>query len=236
MLAKLHSHLSYANVVSTLCLCMLLGGTAYAAVTITGKNVKNSSLTGTDIKNSSLTASDVKNRSLRAADFKAGQLPAGARGPAGSQGLKGDKGNPGSQGLEGDDGDPGPVTGVLPSGVSETGAFVARDPNNPGSKPLEATISFPLRLPAGVPASYVASGGPAVPQCTGSAANPTAPPGRLCVYQGVQANTGAGFADFIDPATTAATTTTTPFGVILRRHTVSAGDAYIYGSWAVTAP
>jgi hypothetical protein len=55
-------------------------------VTITGKNVKNSSLTGKDIKNSSLTTSDVKNRSLRAVDFKRGQLPAGPQGPKGDKG------------------------------------------------------------------------------------------------------------------------------------------------------
>jgi hypothetical protein len=81
---------------------LALGSGSYAAVTITGKNVKNSSLTGKDIKNSSLTGSDVKNSSLGTSDvkngsllskdFKSGQLPAGARGPQGIQGLKGDPG------------------------------------------------------------------------------------------------------------------------------------------------
>lgn len=80
MLSQLRTRLTYANVVSTLCLFMVLGGSAFAAVTITGKNVKNSSLTGKDIKNSSLTTSDVKNRSLLSKDFKQGQLPAGPRG------------------------------------------------------------------------------------------------------------------------------------------------------------
>jgi hypothetical protein len=37
-------------------LAVALGGTSYAAVTITGKNVRNSSLTGADIKNNSLTS------------------------------------------------------------------------------------------------------------------------------------------------------------------------------------
>lgn len=75
------------------------GGASFAADAtksavklVTGKNVKNSSLTGKDIKNSSLTTSDVKNRSLRAADFKAGQLPAGAPGPAGANGRDGSAG------------------------------------------------------------------------------------------------------------------------------------------------
>jgi hypothetical protein len=39
---------------------LALGGGSYAAISVTGKNVKNSSLTGRDVKNNSLTGSDVK--------------------------------------------------------------------------------------------------------------------------------------------------------------------------------
>ena len=83
MLAKLRNRLTFANVVSVLALFVALGGSSYAAIKVTGKNVKDSSLTGKDIKNSSLTSSDVKNRSLLSKDFKTGQLPAGPRGPGG---------------------------------------------------------------------------------------------------------------------------------------------------------
>jgi len=87
--------LTYANVVATLALFVALGGSSYAALTITGRNVRNSSLTGKDVRNNSLTGSDVKrlkggdvtDGSLLAKDFKAGELPAGA---------KGDKGDPGT--------------------------------------------------------------------------------------------------------------------------------------------
>ena len=101
MFARLRPHLTYANVVSSLCLFIVLGGSAYAATTITGKNVKNSSLTGGDIRNSSLTTKDVRNRSLFAADFKRGQLPTGARGPQGPQGLQGAQGPKGDTGAAG---------------------------------------------------------------------------------------------------------------------------------------
>ena len=74
----IRSHLKFANVASALALCVALSGTSYAAVKITGKDVKNSSLTGKDVKDSS----------LRSGDFAPGQLPAGAPGP------KGDKGEP----------------------------------------------------------------------------------------------------------------------------------------------
>jgi hypothetical protein len=71
-----------------------LGGSSYAAILVTGKNVKNNSL----------TTKDVKNRSLLNKDFKAGQLPAGRQGATGAPGAKGDTGAPGAQGAKGDTG------------------------------------------------------------------------------------------------------------------------------------
>ena len=62
------NRLSYANVASTVCLFILLGGSAYAAVSITGKDVRNGSLTSADIKDHSLRARDFRRqpRSRRA--------------------------------------------------------------------------------------------------------------------------------------------------------------------------
>lgn len=94
MIERIRAQLTYANVVSTLCLFILLGGSAYAAAKITGKNVKNGSLTGTDIKNNSVTGKDVKG--LGAGDFKGGALPAGPRGPIGPRGLTGPRGTAGA--------------------------------------------------------------------------------------------------------------------------------------------
>jgi hypothetical protein len=91
---------SPAMLVAVLALIVAMSGTGYAALTITGKNVKNGTLTGADVKNNSIGSADVKNGDLLAKDFKAGQLPAGAQGP------KGDKGD------KGDQGDPGPATGA----------------------------------------------------------------------------------------------------------------------------
>jgi hypothetical protein len=80
--------LSYSNVMATLAVFVALGGSSYAAIMITGKQVRNKSLTGADVRNNSLTAAqirnnsltsaDVKNRSLRAKDFAVGQIPAGS--------------------------------------------------------------------------------------------------------------------------------------------------------------
>jgi hypothetical protein len=61
--------------VALLALAVALGGTSYAAIVITGKNVRNGSLSGADVRNGSLRSADVRDRSLRSRDFRAGQLP-----------------------------------------------------------------------------------------------------------------------------------------------------------------
>lgn len=99
MPSKLRARLTYANLMATAAVFIALGGSSYAALTITGKQVANSSLSGKDVRNrslsgldvrkGSLTTAEVRNRSLLANDFKAGQLPAGPQGPQGPQGPAG---------------------------------------------------------------------------------------------------------------------------------------------------
>jgi hypothetical protein len=70
-------HLTYANVVSTICLFLLLGGVAWAADTQLAKNsvgtpqLKNGAVTGAKVKDGSLTGADVKASTL-------GQVPSAA--------------------------------------------------------------------------------------------------------------------------------------------------------------
>ena len=78
MLSKLRGQLTYSNVIASIAMFVALGGSSYAAITISGKHVKNSSLTGRDVKNNSLTGRDVKN--LVGGDFKAGEDPGQALG------------------------------------------------------------------------------------------------------------------------------------------------------------
>jgi len=74
--------------VSSAALLVALGGTGYAAAT----------LTGADIKNGTLTSADVANGSLKSKDFQSGQLPAGEQG---EQGIQGPPGAPGTNGKDG---------------------------------------------------------------------------------------------------------------------------------------
>jgi len=119
MLSRLHTKLSYANVMATVAVFIALGGSSYAAIKITGKNVKDSSL----------TTSDIKNGSLLRQDFRAGQLLAGGpgakgdTGATGASGATGDAGAPGATGAKGEAGAPG-ATGAKgePGAPGPTGA------------------------------------------------------------------------------------------------------------------
>ena len=113
-LSHLTRRLTYANVTSTACLFILLGGSAYAATAITGS----------DVRNGSLTSADVRDHSLQARDFRAGELP---RGPKGDQGPAGLKGEPGPAGVKGDQGPAGPQGDAAPAGKASPPA-VSREP------------------------------------------------------------------------------------------------------------
>ena len=68
-------------VVAVVALVLALGGGAYAAATITGKDIKNGSITGKDIKKGSLTGKQVKNNSITGKQVKEsslGQVPSAA--------------------------------------------------------------------------------------------------------------------------------------------------------------
>jgi hypothetical protein len=109
MFARLRARLTYANVMATIAVFIALGGSSYAALKVTSRNVPKDALTGADIKNltgkdvrnNSLTGADVKNLTsadvsdgkLLAEDFAPGQLP---KGDKGDRGERGEQGAPGA--------------------------------------------------------------------------------------------------------------------------------------------
>jgi hypothetical protein len=111
---RLRKQLTYANVMSSIAVFVVLGGGAYAATTLPKNSVGSK-----QIKANAVTSSKVKDGSLLSKDFKPGQLLAGALGPTGltgpkgdiglkgDTGAKGDTGPAGSQGAKGDSGTPG---------------------------------------------------------------------------------------------------------------------------------
>jgi hypothetical protein len=83
--ARLRAKLTYANVMATIAVFIALGGSSYAAVRMTGKDVKNGTLTGKDVKNRSLGQKELSRRALRSLRGRTGRT-----GPAGPQGAPGE--------------------------------------------------------------------------------------------------------------------------------------------------
>jgi len=113
-LELLRRHLSFANVVAVIALFVALGGSAYAVTRLPHGSVGTAQL-----KNGAVTGAKVKKRSLLRSNFKAGQLPAGAQGPAGPTGAQGPAGPTGAPGAEGKSGPEGPA-GPTASAFADT--------------------------------------------------------------------------------------------------------------------
>jgi hypothetical protein len=125
---RLRGRLSYANVISTLCLVLLLGsGTAYAASQIGKESVGTKQL-----KKGAVTPAKLSSAATAALTGPQGaggpqgatgpQGPAGPQGPQGDTGEKGDKGDPGDKGDKGD-----PATAIW-AAVDENGAITSASP------------------------------------------------------------------------------------------------------------
>jgi hypothetical protein len=64
VLDKLRERLSYANVMSTLAVFIALGGSSYAAFTISGANIRNRSVAGSKLKRNTLTGREIRESRL----------------------------------------------------------------------------------------------------------------------------------------------------------------------------
>src|SRR5437899_316735 len=89
---------SPALVVASLALLAALGGTSFAAATLT---LPRNSVGTAQLRNSSITSVKVRNFSLRRVDFAPGQVPAGPRGRTGPAGVAGPAGPAGAAGAAG---------------------------------------------------------------------------------------------------------------------------------------
>jgi Collagen triple helix repeat (20 copies) len=101
----------HTTAVAYLALFAALGGSAYAAVTVTGQNIKDGTVTGKDVRNRSIGAGKL---SSTAVSSLIGER--GLAGPQGSQGQRGPQGPLGPTGPTGPKGDPGPEGPQGPAG------------------------------------------------------------------------------------------------------------------------
>jgi hypothetical protein len=133
---RMRGKLTYANVISTFCLFLLLGGgTAFAA----GRLAKNS--VGTkQLRKEAVTPAKLSKASKSTLTGATG--PAGPTGPKGAQGAQGDKGEKGAKGDTGENGAAG--TTDIHEVVTET--HIAKNQNTAAAK-------------AECPAGQIATGG-----------------------------------------------------------------------------
>ena len=106
MLARFHPKLTYANVISTLCLFMLLGGGAYAATSFIGSDGQVHGCVSTTGQLTVLKPGKKCAKHMTAIAWN-------QRGPAGDngqQGPQGPQGTQGIQGIQGIQGQPGPAS------------------------------------------------------------------------------------------------------------------------------
>ncbi len=248
MFSALHRriHLSPATVIATLALVFAMSGGAYAA----GKYVITS-------------AKQIKPSVLKSLQGKAGpagangaQGPAGStgvagvagpQGPAGPAGAKGETGQPGKDGANGTNGTNGTTgfTSTLPSGKTETGTWLYSTSAAGG---VGVSISFSIPLAATLDKDhvhYIGGSGTANAACPGTAENPEAEPGNLCIYQRL-----AGSVEDVVPDNGEAKTEIFPAGSFPEHYGgeagagrsgagvlfVAEGSGLGWGTWAVTAP
>jgi hypothetical protein len=74
MISRLRPRLNHATVVAYLALFVALGGSAYSAALINGKNIKNKSIAGKKLKNRTITAGKIKKNALTGAELNESKL------------------------------------------------------------------------------------------------------------------------------------------------------------------
>jgi Collagen triple helix repeat (20 copies) len=191
MLSGIRKRFTYANVAVTLALVFAMSGGAYAAsryVITSTKQISPKVLKTLKGKAGPAGASGAQGPAGAAG-------PAGALGPTGPKGETGKEGSPGKNGENGKDGTTG-FTATLPSGKTEEGDWSLTQ--GASSETLVSTgVSFGIPLAEAPAPRLIRADGKEVifnkekaeveevtpsTSCLGSAAEPKANPGDLCVY------------------------------------------------------
>jgi len=235
MLAKLAGRLTYSNVVSTVCLFVVLGGGAYAATSlpknsIGAKQIKTNAVGAAEIKSGAVAGSEVRNDSLSGSDIKEGSL---GRVASAARAANADSAATAAQ-LAGS-----PASayqkygGTLPSGRSLSGDFGIRMAGQPASGWIATAASFPVALAAPIPvANVVYTSDPSAPHCGGAG---KADPGYLCIYQVASASV-------MTPPSVYGMESGAPqqgsgrFGFNMEWTVNGMVNPYATGTWTVTAP
>jgi hypothetical protein len=224
--SRTNRRFGFANALSLVALFLALTGGAYAATQLPSGSVGTKQL-----KNGAVT--------LKKISHSAQHALRGAKGPQGDAGPQGPKGDPGIPGTSVFD-------SSVPSGKTIAGAWGGRyiAPQLASNNSYLISTSFPVKAPvalsdADVNAAPGTGAGDPDPSCTGSADNPTAPRGKVCVYISRANNaTVAGFR-LTNPGV-GGTSPGDAYGFVVRiLDTGTVGNTAgtnAEGTWAYTAP
>jgi hypothetical protein len=177
---------------------------------------------------------------------KAGKLDpswgaVGARGPAGPPGANGAQGPQGAQGAQGPQGGQGPQgpagpfpSGNVPAGTTFRGNYAAGHYVSPALAEFSwDNITFGgFQFSVAPVQHFIASGTAAPAQCPGTAANPQAQAGNLCVFESQRANISS--VSIFNPQTGAGGQANR-WGAGVAAISTGAGRSFSYGTWAATA-
>jgi hypothetical protein len=240
MSSWIRKRFSYTNIVVTGVLMFAMSGGAYAASKVLITSTKQ-------IKPSVLKELRGKAGANGAPGSAGPQGAAGAPGSAGPQGAAGAKGDTGAQGVPGNEGTEG-KTGyaeTLPSGKTLEGQWSASGWNGTTEQHsvgiVSTAVSFPFRVEnethEGPIVHYIKKEGITPQGCTGTAKNPGAARGHLCVFASVETENllGVTVCDYSLTNSCAPNTKANPAGFVIQSIVTGEGLVNVAGTWAVTA-
>jgi len=215
---------SPAMVVACVALVVALGGTGLAASLIDGSQIAKNTLPGDRVKTNSLSGAQINERIL-------GKVPNAATADvARNAGRLGGLPAAGYDSLR---------QQTIPSGTTVIGAFgiSSRVPvGGGGPNDVREVVSLPGLASADLTDATVnfanaAGAADADGTCAGSAATPSAPPGKVCLY--LSATQGAGTT--VDGAAIPQLAGSRQ-GFVVHAATGAGSDTGVFGTWAYTAP
>jgi hypothetical protein len=232
---QIRKRLTYANVMSSIAVFLVVGGaTALAASgleknSVGTKQLKNNAVTTAKIKNESITNAKIKKGTIAGSSLNLatiGTVPSATNAGHASSADTATSATSSSSAASA----ASPVT--LASGKTETGVFYGIETVGTGNTGyIGAVISYPFPLASPPIQNYMPIGASPNAACPGTAANPKAAPGNLCAYETVN---GTGSAAFFDGSVESSIS---KFGSgIAAFMNGGTGNEDLIGSWAVTAP
>jgi hypothetical protein len=228
---QIRKRLTYANVMSSIAVFLVLGGAAFAAAqlpknSVGSKQLKKNAVTTAKIKNNAITTGKIKNGAVSGAKVNVATL---GTVPNASHAGSADTANTANNAAHADTASTTTGISPLPSGHSQSGFYAAGGGESTGGY-IAQGITFQQPLAAAIPAGNVEwlREGDTSPSCPGPG---KAAPNHLCLYDNeeyeVQLCCIYDFA-FNEPAAD-------KNGFIVYWEPTGSGS-YVSGEWTVTAP